>query len=171
MHRVLVLVAFLATSFAVVQASNAQESQTPRLVEALAKTGFKKCSPEVGKVVRWIHEDDSKYAFVSTWNEKEPNQRSAFAATTERYADGEMVTTFSASPDISGKCSVSATQVFTSAKNCPVLREETFKTWKFLLDMGATSAYERENEKESTVFLTPMRNGGCMVVKQTAFYY
>lgn len=171
MHLKLVWLMFLVNMIAVSQVVHAQDKTPSRLVAGLQAKGFKKCADDLDKVVKWVHKDESKYANVTTWSVAAPDRRSAFAASSDRYADGSIVTTFTASPDASGTCTISAAQVFTSSQNCPSLREDVFKEWKFLLDMGATTAYEREDAKESTVFVTPMPNGGCIVVKQSIFYY
>ena len=171
MRLKLVWLMFFVGVIAINQVAHAQVPTLSRMVETLQSKGVKTCAADLDKVVKWIHSDESKFANVTTWYPANPDKRSAFAATSERYSDGSMVTTFTASPDASGTCAISATQVFTSSKNCPSLREDVFKEWKFLLDMGASTAYERADFKESTVFVTPMPNGGCMVVKQTIFYY
>jgi hypothetical protein len=155
---------------AVNQVVHAQDTSRSRIVKELEGKGFSKCAADLDRVVKWV-QDGEKYAHVTVWNQTAPNQRTAFAITSERYADGSMVTTYTASPDMSGNCSISSAQVFTSTKNCPSLRDDTFKQWKFLLDMGATAAYERDDEKSATVLLTPTPGGGCIVLKQTSFYY
>jgi hypothetical protein len=163
---------FVVSLIAANQVVHAQETKPLRIVQSLAEKGFKKCNPQLSNAVKWIHSDDSKYAFVTVWNRSAPNDRSAFATTSERVAEGGMVTTFTASPEGADKCSISFTQVFTTTKSCPSVRDETLKEeWKFLLDMGVTAAYERKDEQAATVFLTPSNSGGCLFVKQAVIYY
>ena len=155
---------------ALIPTTQAQEKGYAPLTQALVSKGFKKCAQDLDRVVKWVHKDD-RNAYVTVWSRTQPDQRTAFATTSHGYADGSsMVTTFTASPDAADKCSISSAQVFTSADSCASLRETTFKEWKYLLDMGTTTAYERPLEQEVTVFLTPTRSGGCIAVKQAIFY-
>ncbi len=171
MNRIDILKALVLGLVAAGQAVQAQEVKPTRVETQLAEKGFKKCGPSIGKAVRWVHGDDSKYRFITTWGTKNPDNSIALVTTTYAYTDSTMLTTFTASPDASGGCTVTSSQILPFATSCTALRETTFKDWKFIFDMGATAAYERDQEKSLTSYLTPTPGGGCMVLKQVVFFY
>src|SRR4051812_23772957 len=66
-----------------------------RITQQLVDNGFKKCSEDLDKVVRWVHADDTKYGMLSTWNQSAPNTRTASSTSSSKYEDGStMITTF-----------------------------------------------------------------------------
>lgn len=101
------------------------------------------------------------------WNEASPDKRTAFSISSEPYIDGtSLITTFTSTLDITGKCNVTATQVFTTQKSCNNLRETTMKKCKFYGEIASSSIYqEATGEIALIIYLTPTA-GGCLLVKR-----
>lgn len=168
----LYIITFLALSF-ISQFAFADE-KTPKLSRAtqqLYDNGFKSCSAELDKSVKWVHENDGTYGLHSLWNEKTPDNRMALVTTSEPYSDGAFVTTFFATKDASGRCSVAGTVSMFFDKTCTTTRETTFKDWKFSGDIASTTIYSPPDSDTSlNVYLSPTKNG-CLIVKRFTLYY
>lgn len=164
---------FMITFFSTAQLSLAQEKAVPKLsrvAEQLYQKGFKACNSELDTAVKWIHDDDARYGLHTLWNEKNPNYRMALATTSESYSDGSRITSFFATRDAAGNCSVAGDTTMYVDVSCIKVRETTFKEWKFSGDMGSTSTYNLSDEVTTDLYLTPNKSG-CLIVKRFIFYY
>ena len=164
------LIGLVVLVMAAIQAAPAQEVKPSSIVQALEERGFKKCGVDLDRWVKWVHKDDSRHAYLNIWNTTAPDQRTAMALTSQTAGDVNSVTTFTASPDVSGKCSVSFSQVWSFSDSCTVMRDEVFKAWVFIRALGPSAMYEEKDNKMLTVLLTPAHTGGCLVLKTGMVY-
>src|SRR4051812_17174729 len=95
----LVLAGFLGTT------AQADDSLS-RAVQQGAGKGFKTCAPTLDKAVRSIHDDDTKYGHIGTYSVEDSDQRIFNALTSQPYADGRQVTSFTGVKNAAGKCDV-----------------------------------------------------------------
>lgn len=149
------------------------EEKIPKLSRAaqhLYDRGFKSCSADLDKSVKWVHDDDNNYGLHGVWNEKTPDLRMGVVTTSEPYSDASGVTTFFATKDASGKCTVAGTTSMYFDKTCTSIRETAFKTWKFVGDISTTSIYTLGEDASLDAYLTPAK-GGCLLIRRFTLYY
>ena len=151
----------------------AQEKKLSRVVEGLKEKGVTACATELDSAVKYVHEDDSKYAFAYLWSEKDTNKRSAVVVTSMAMSGSSMVSNFVSTPDASGRCSVAITQNFVFKRSCTAIREDIFKGWKFYGELGATTAYDAPGSDSESLktFLTPTEDSGCHVLRRIVYYH
>ena len=150
--------------------SRAAEPELSRGVAEMIADGAVPCAHALDLSIRDIYGDVNSYAFVTAIGNP-PQQAGTSLITAIEYSDGNVVRNFYVTPDQSGGCTVQSTQVYVTDKNCAAVRDETFVEWKVLLDMGKTTAYERDQDRRSTVMLMPHAAQGCTVVKSSNFNF
>ena len=163
----------LLTLSSISQLAFADEMTTKlsRATQQLYDNGFKSCSAELDKSVKWVHENDDGYGLHSIWNEKTPDIRMGVVTTSQPYSEGSTVTTFSATKDASGRCTVAGNTSMFLDKTCTSVREMTFKDWKFVGDIASSTIYSPPDQDSTLdVYLTPT-SGGCLIIKRFTFYY
>lgn len=140
-----------------------------RLAQGLFDKGHKACSKDLDTMVKWVHEDDTRYGLHSIWSADNSDKRTALGVTSESFGDGSMVSTFTSTLDATGKCSTVAVSVLQFPRSCTSVREGTFKSWKFVGEVGSTSLFEQSEEGVLAVYLTATP-GGCQVVRRYIAY-
>lgn len=137
-----------------------------RVLKEGYKAGFRDCAAAAEKVVRFIHEDDSAYGYIATWATKKTNESMLGAVTSESYADGQGVTTFSAVKAASGGCDVSATQtLMIPEKPCDELRKASFADWKDYTEIDGLPVLSDPRDPNASLTLMPIGKTGCVLVK------
>jgi hypothetical protein len=153
-------------ALSVAMPARAQEPTTTRVVKDGYAAGFRDCAPAVDKVVRYIHESDEDYGYVSTWATEKPNGEMLSAMTSEAYTDGQGVTTFMGTKTASGVCDIMATQtLILAATPCATLLTGAYKTWKLYTELNGVNVYEDPEDKNTSAALVPIGKAGCVVVK------
>jgi hypothetical protein len=162
----------LSCVFVVIAAPNLQaaEPALSRGVAEMVADGAIPCARALDVAIKDTYGDVNGYAFVTAIGNP-PDKAGTSLITAIEYSDGNVVRNFYVTPDQSGGCTVQSTQVYLTDKNCPAVRDETFKEWKVLLDMGKTTAYERDQDRRSTVMLMPHPAQGCTIVKSSNFNF
>jgi len=133
--------------------------------------GFKSCAPLMDGFVKHAHSDDSKYAHLGTWSKADADRKMFSTLTVQRYSDGTGFAVFSGVRNISDKCDAVMTQVLpVPDSSCTSVRETTFKTWKYLQDLGGVPIYEPPGDESTSVLLAPFGSNGCLIIKHAAAY-
>lgn len=135
--------------------------------EQATKNGFTSCQKTVEKIAKFVI-DDTKHGAVSSWNNKTPDTRMFNSQIVLKYSDGYSVAVINIAPTKSGKCDGSYTTTFTSAKSCSVLRETTFKGWKFFGEIGGLVSLENEAGSVSKILLPT--ETGCVAISTEVVY-
>jgi hypothetical protein len=155
-------------AFAVLPRSSLADDVTEpsRAARALFEGGVRKCLYHLDLLVKFAHEDDESYAFITTLGE--PVEDAGYTViTVENLGRSAVTRTFAVTPDQSQGCSVSTTLVTPTATSCAVARDNVLSDWKFYGDLGVAAAYELESEPHSTVVLTPNEKSGCVLIKSS----
>lgn len=164
-RRALLILAALAVATPAPAAAPAEEPGVRALKEGY-KAGFRDCAAAAEKVVRFFHEDDAAYGFIATWATQKTNESMLGAVTSESYADGQGVTTFSAVKAASGGCDVSATQtLMIPEKPCDELRKAAFADWKDYTEIGGLPVLSDPRDPNASLTLMPIGKTGCVLVR------
>lgn len=162
---------YLMAIFLVSAAGGAFAQDAARAVQQGIEKGFRTCAPLMDRMLKFVHSDDSKYAHLGTWNKGSPDRKTFNTVTVEPYTDGATFTSFSAVRNQADECDVVMTQVIpVLGRSCNALRETTFKGWKYLQDLGGVPLFEPSDDESTTVFLSPLGNTGCLIIKSAVVY-
>jgi hypothetical protein len=149
--------------------SSAQELS--RAVQQGSEKGFKTCAPLLDRFVKHVHSDDSKYAHLGTWSKSDADRKMFSTLTVQPYSDGSIFAVFSGVRNVSERCDAVMTQVMPiPGTSCTALRETTFKSWKYLQDLGGVPIFEPPGDESTSVLLAPLGSGGCLIIKHAAGY-
>jgi len=152
-------------------AATAGAEEISRAIQQGIDKGFKTCAPSLDAFVKHVHSDDSKYAHLGTWSKADADRRLFNTLTIQPYADGASFAVFSGVRGLSGNCDAAMTQVLpVLGSSCTSLRETTFKTWKYLQDLGGVPIYEPVGDESTSVLLAPLGTSGCLVIKNAVGY-
>lgn len=158
--------ALLVAALAVAASPAVAAEPGVRVLKEGYKAGFQDCAGAAEKFVRFIHEDDAAYGFITTWSTEKTNQSMLGAVTSESYADGQGVTTFTAVKAASGGCDVSATQtLMIPEKPCDEIRKASFADWKDYTEIGGLPVLSDPRAPNASLTLMPIGKTGCVLVK------
>ena len=135
--------------------------------EQATKNGFNTCQKTVEKIAKYVI-DDTNHGAVSTWNNKTPDSRLFNSQIVLKYSDGHSMAVLNVAPIKNGKCDGSYTRVFAMEKSCSVLRETTYKDWKFFGEIGGLVSLENSSGTVSTVLLP--NQTGCVAIQTEVVY-
>lgn len=135
--------------------------------EQATKNGFNTCQKTVEKIAKFLV-DDTNHSAVSTWNSKNPDSRMFNSQVVLKYSDGHSMAVLSVAPVKNGKCDGSYTRIFVSEKSCSVLRETTYKYWKFFDEIGGLVSLENKSGSVSAVLLP--NQPGCAAIHTEVVY-
>jgi hypothetical protein len=135
--------------------------------EQAKKNGFNTCQKTVEKIAKFLIGDTNNGA-VSTWNQKNPDGRMFNSQVVLKYSDGHSMAVLNVAPVKNGKCDGSYTRVFVSETSCSVLRETTYKDWKFFGEIGGLVSLENKNASVSAVLLP--NPPGCAAIQTEVVY-
>jgi hypothetical protein len=149
----------------------ADKQPLSRLAQQLFDAGHKTCASDLDLAVKFVHEDDGRYAMHGVWDKTSPDRRTALSVSSVPYEDGGgMVTTFTSTLDASGKCSITATQAMFLSKTCSGVRETVLKDWKFKGELASSTVYQEEGGGNLSIYLTPA-SSGCLLVKRYVAHF
>ncbi|GEM_PF-4027778 len=154
---------------AAAEAPAAKAEPLSRLAKLMLDNGHKTCISTLDSAVKWVHEDDAGYAYHNQWNQSAPDQRTAFAISSEKMSDTTRITAFTSTLDASGKCSTGVVQIMHFQESCPKLRETALTSWKYKGEIGASTLYELGDGSPMTIYLTPLQEN-CLLVKLLTGY-
>jgi len=135
--------------------------------EQATKNGFNTCQKTVEKLAKFVT-GDVKHGAVSSWNKKSSDNRLFNSQVVLQYSDGHGMAILNVAPVKSGACDGSYTRIFTIEKSCPVLRETTYKDWKFFGEIGGLVSLENSNGSVSAVLLPSQT--GCVAIQTEVVY-
>jgi hypothetical protein len=143
-----------------------------RGVRALVDGGLSRCVSELDALVKDQTNSDDAYGYV-THPSTTPNKDGSALITAADYSDGAVIRTFHVVPAAGGGCSILVNLTFVSTESCARVRDEGFAEWKFMLDLGSSTAYEAKADTDyhNTAVLTRTKGGGCAVTKILSFNY
>jgi hypothetical protein len=136
-----------------------------RAVQQGYDKGFHDCARALDRLVKFIHQDDSKYANFGQWSENNTNERIFSTVTSEPNSEGSGITSFTAQKNTSGKCDVSVSQIIYTEDSCIKVRDEDFKDWKYYGDLGGSAILEDPTSTNDNVILTSLQGNKCLIVK------
>jgi len=146
----------------------------PELTRAVKQgydVGFRDCSGALDQFVKFVHSDDKSYAHLGRWSVEHPNEETFSSITSETYSDGKGLTSFSATKNAAGKCSVTFTQAFiVPDKICATLRTTIFKEWKEYATLNGDKIYEDPTTPNANLILSPIGQTGCLLLKHVVAY-
>lgn len=134
------------------------------------RSGIKKCLAKVEQAADFYIKD-ATHAAETNWNSKAPNDRLLSTFVAKSYSDGDSQINMQFAPHAGG-CDTVLTETFVFESACGVVRETTYKGFKFSGEMnGKTLNLTNENETMN-VYLTPAgkRNDICLVTKREVIY-
>jgi len=141
----------------------------PELTRAVKQgydAGFHDCAGALDPLVKFVHDDDQIYAHFGRWSAERPNEETFSSLTSETYADGKGIASFTATKNAAGKCSITMTQVIVVAdKICATLRTTVFKDWKDYGELNGDKIYEDPTTPNANLILTPIGQTGCLLLK------
>lgn len=137
-------------------------------VKQARQRGIEQCLPVVEKAANFLVEE-LDHTSLATWNGHEPDKRLFNAQVGVQYSDGNSVAVLNVAPTSSGKCDASYTTVFAMPdKSCAVLRETTFKAWKFHSESVGMIVLQNESGTLQKILLPS--GPGCVAVTTEVFY-
>lgn len=135
--------------------------------EHATKNGFITCQKTVEKIANFLISDTNNGA-LSTWNSKTPDSRIFNSQVALKYSDGHSVAILNVAPVKNGKCDGSYTKIFANEKSCSVLRETTYKDWKFYEEIGGLITLQNKSGAVSVVLLPSQT--GCVSIHTEVVY-
>lgn len=157
-----VLVSLLLSSFF------AQAEETS-IVNMATENGVNKCRANLKVAADFILKDKA-HATHASWNSKDSDNRLYSTLTTKNYSDGDSHVTVIAAPTISGKCDTTYVETFAMPKSCMLVREETFKSWKYKGTMNKKTLLLANDAGSVNVYLSPQGDNICLVSKREVIY-
>lgn len=131
------------------------------------KNGVLACQQTVESIANFVVKDNP-HASIATWSKTNPDSRMFGAQISVRYSDGNSVAVLSAAPTRAGTCDGYYTTIFTDEKSCSVMRETTFKDWKFYGETAGLIVLENESGGLSKILLPS--GTGCVAITSEMVY-
>lgn len=156
-----------ALALAAISVAMPAQAQAPkvRALQDIYKAGFKDCAPAMERFVKFVHDDDEAYSFVSKFAVEDTNRSTAGAVTVERFSDSQGVASITATKNAAGKCDVVLTHTFVFPEmTCDALRAEALKDWKLFLKLNEANVYEDPTTPNGHAVVSPAGKG-CLLVK------
>lgn len=133
------------------------------------KNGIKSCLSTI-KMVSDHMIGETEHGADGTWNSKTPDNRLYTTLVAKKYSDGDSQVSLAFSPNDKGGCDAVYVESFASAKNCTIMREEVFGSWKYRGSIGGTVILTSENGSVD-VYLSPQENNtACLASKRETVF-
>jgi hypothetical protein len=159
---------FVAAAIMLAAWTNATAAEPPlsRAVQAGVDHGFKACAGAMDEYVKYLHENDDTYDHLGTWSKAHPDKYMFSTIISDPTSESDVVSSVSAVRNADGQCDVTFVQVVPFVdKPCAQLRETVFKDWKYYDVISKSTVLEESDFVGSYVILTPLKTGGCQVLK------
>ncbi len=141
--------------------------------EQLQKAGVKRCLPTVQAVGQATMAGSAQYAAVSTWNNKQPDNRFSISMIGQQYAIGQnsmpngLSGVFSV-PTAEGKCDAASVQVIPTTDSCATVQAQILTKGKPLGNLAGVPLLQ--NAANAQVMLLPAAGNGCVLVALSTIY-
>lgn len=131
------------------------------------KANIVKCIGKIKEIGEFVV-SDKKHSAVSTWNNKNPNNKLYNSVAVINYSDGNAISVINVAPVQSGGCDATYTRIYYNDKSCLATREIDYKSWKFKNDLNGVLWLTNENEALDV--LLSNAGQGCLVMKTEVVY-
>ena len=141
--------------------------------EQLQKAGVKRCLPTVQAVGQATMTGSALYAAVSTWNNKQPDNRFSVSMIGQQFAAGQnsmpngLSGVFSV-PTAEGKCDAASVQIIPTTDSCAAVQAQILTKGKALGNLAGVPLLQ--NAANAQVMLLPAAGNGCVLVALSALY-
>ena len=141
--------------------------------EQLQKAGVKRCLPTVQAVGQATMTGSALYAAVSTWNNKQPDNRFSVSMIGQQFAAGQnsmpngLSSVFSV-PTAEGKCDAASVQIIPTTDSCAAVQAQILTKGKALGNLAGVPLLQ--NAANAQVMLLPAAGNGCVLVALSALY-
>jgi hypothetical protein len=141
--------------------------------EQLQKAGVKRCLPTVQAVGQATMTGSAQYAAVSTWNNKQPDNRFSVSMIGQQFAAGQNSIANGLSgvftvPTAEGKCDAASVQVIPTTDSCAAVQAQILTKGKALGNLAGVPLLQ--NAANAQVMLLPAAGNGCVLVALSALY-
>lgn len=135
------------------------------------ENGVVKCESAIKSTADFIIKDKA-HATHSTWNSNDADNRLYASLTSKGYSDGDSHVTVIAAPTLSGKCDTTYVESFAMQKTCMVVREEVFKSWKYVGTMKKKTLILKNEGGSVNIYLSSQGAGEnlCLVTRREVIY-
>jgi hypothetical protein len=148
------------------EAAGKNSATHTRVVQEAVTHGATACADRFDPYVQYLAEDDDTYDHVETWSARRPNAAPFNAILADPSSEGDVIASATATPLAGGDCAISFVQVIPDLDvSCTTVREDTFKDWETRGTLSRTTVLEQKDDKRLDVMLTPLKNGGCLIVR------
>jgi hypothetical protein len=141
--------------------------------EQLQKAGVKRCLQTAQAVGQATMAGSAQYAAVSTWNNKQPDNRFSVSMIGQQFAAGQnsmpngLSGVFSV-PTAEGKCDAASVQVIPTTDSCAAVQAQILTKGKVLGNLAGVPLLQ--NAANAQVMLLPAAGNGCVLVALSAIY-
>jgi hypothetical protein len=141
--------------------------------EQLQKAGVKRCLQTAQAVGQATMTGSAQYAAVSTWNNKQPDNRFSVSMIGQQFAAGQnsmpngLSGVFSV-PTAEGKCDAASVQVIPTTDSCAAVQAQILTKGKALGNLAGVPLLQ--NAANAQVMLLPAAGNGCVLVALSALY-
>jgi hypothetical protein len=141
--------------------------------EQLQKAGVKRCLPTVQAVGQATMTGTAQYAAISTWNNKQPDNRFSVSMIGQQFAAGQNSIANGLSgvftvPTADGKCDAASVQVIPTTDSCAAVQAQILTKGKALGNLAGVPLLQ--NAANAQVMLLPAPGNGCVLVALSALY-
>lgn len=135
------------------------------------RLGAKKCLKTVGLVADFYLEQASHGA-DTTWNKNNTDNRMLSFFVSRGYSDGDSQVNIQFAPNAAGGCDAVFTETYVIESTCTIVREDTFKAWKYRGNLNNKTLILQNSNSSVDVYLTPSgkKSDLCLVTKREVIY-
>lgn len=133
--------------------------------------GVKKCLATV-RLVSDFYLEQASHGADATWNKNNTDGRILSFFVSRGYSDGDSQVNMQFAPNSSGGCDAVFTETYVVESTCTIVREDTFKQWKYRSSLNNKTLILQNNNGSVDVYLTPSgkRSDLCLITKREVVY-
>lgn len=157
------------TAFVFAAGSASAGDTLPR--QKAEELGVKKCFAKIEKIADYAIEKAS-HGSDATWNSKDVDGRLVSFFVSRGYSDGDSQINMQFAPTLSGGCDVVYTETMVFESQCSIVREDTFKKWKYRSSLNNKTLILQSESGNVDVYLTPTgkKSDICIVTRREVGY-
>jgi len=132
-----------------------------------AEVGIKQCSKSV-EMMSTYYLKDATHGADTVWHNKMADKHMYASFVSRSYSDGDTHVNMQFSPSSGGGCDASFTETMVMEKACALVREETFKQWKYRGSLNEKTLILGNADETVDVYMTPAgsRSQLCLITKR-----
>jgi len=155
------------------QQAAASGSTAFQTLDQLQRAGVKRCLQTAKAVGQATMTGSSEYAAVSTWNNKQPDNRFSVSMIGQHFAPGQNSTSNGLSgvfsvPTSEGKCDAAAVQIIPTTEPCTSVQAQILQKGRTLGNLAGVPLLQ--NAANAQVMLLPAANNSCVLVALSTVY-